>query len=169
MTKFSSSIVFAIGRAIEFDQLSRRKPDKFVFKLNKKMPITQKGIDIISEYYSSLNINGEYNDFSFLGALISSKILHNLGRRFNNFSYHGFEHYLSMELAMNAPIVTRIYDELYLAIIGAKRLGDTSRPSDDYTRFEPILACEQFLDNHYPSLIAHYKTLDLFIKTKLLL
>jgi glycosyltransferase involved in cell wall biosynthesis len=111
--------------------------------------VTCSGVDVVKEYYSPHNINGEFNYFSIFGALIYGPILHSINDAHRNFKFHGYEHYLSMQLAWACPTITRLRDACLLAVLGAPRIGGTERPMDHYTRLEPIVACQRFLESKY--------------------
>lgn len=129
--------------------------------------ITQPGIEIVPEYFSENNINGEYNNFSFFGALIASPVLHALGSNFFNYRYHGFEHYLSMDLALNSNLVTRLSAPCLQSVIGTPRIGGTERPNDHFTRLEPIVACGDFLKYKYFVLKKYFGDMGLFFVSQI--
>lgn len=124
--------------------------------------VVQPGIEIVQEYFSENNISGEYNNFSFFGALIVSPVLHAVGTNFLNYRYHGVEHYLSMDLAINSHFVTRLSAPCRLAVIGSPRIGGTERPTGFYTRLEPIAACQSFLKAKYMALREYYGDMEPF-------
>jgi hypothetical protein len=124
--------------------------------------LTQPGHEIVKEYFSYENICGEYNNFSFFGSLIYSPILVQLTNVYSSFRFHGSEHYLSMDLAINAPLVTRLRSPCILGVVNTPRIGGTERPSGHYTRFEPIFACDVFLKNKYAVLSSHYMDMTPF-------
>lgn len=118
------------------------------------------GIDIIEEYFSDVNICGEYNNFSFFGALIYSPLLNLLSQDYLSFRFHGAEHYLSMELALSSASISRVKEPCLHAIVGAPRIGGTQRPVDHYTRMEPIMACQKFLDKYELVLKRHLSSIS---------
>lgn len=130
--------------------------------LSREPEIIQPGIDLVKEYFSEQNISGEYNNFSFFGALISSPILHALGSRFFNYKYHGFEHYLSMDIATKSNLVSRLSTPCLMAVVGTPRIGGTERPTDHFTRLETIIACSDFLKNNYFTLKRYFKDMNPF-------
>jgi glycosyltransferase involved in cell wall biosynthesis len=120
------------------------------------------GIDIIKEYFSTDNICGEYNNFSFFGSLIYSPLLKLLSQDYLAFRFHGLEHYLSMELALSASSITRLKRPCLRAIVGAPRIGGTQRPTDFLTRIEPIMACQKFLEKYELILKNHLSSIEYF-------
>lgn len=130
--------------------------------LSKEPEIIQPGIDLVKEYFSEQNMTGEYNNFSFFGALISSPILHALGSSFFNYKYHGFEHYLSMDVATKSNLVCRLSAPCLMSVVGTPRIGGTERPTDHFTRLETIIACSDFLNNNYSILKSYFKDMDPF-------
>ena len=129
--------------------------------------IVLSGYEIVKEYFSEKNINGEYNDFSFFGALIVSSVIHAIESNFLNYRYHGFEHYLSMDLAINSSLVTRLSAPCLQAVIGSPRIGGTERPPDYFTRLEPIVACNDFLESKYFLLKKYFDDLGPFFTSQI--
>lgn len=144
------------------DALYEVKDSNVVERFPGESEVVQPGIEIVQEYFSENNINGEYNDFSFFGALIVSPVLHALDTNFNNYRYHGFEHYLSMDLAINSNFVARLSAPCKISVIDSPRIGGTERPCDHYTRLEPIAACQSFLKAKYMALREHYGDMEAF-------
>lgn len=139
---YPSSNIFAYEENYGMDLMSKKYFGVVDQGLNQSQA---HGIEIIREYFSNLNISGEYYNFSFAGSLIYAPILKALSSDYLAFRFHGMEHFLSMELALNASNVTRLNRPCLRVIVGAPRIGGTQRPGDFFTRLEPIVACQRFL------------------------
>jgi len=113
----------------------------------KSKILVHSGIALVDEYYSDLNLFGEYNSFSFFGALINGKVLTDIGASHMRFRYHGFEQYLSMHLALRCHLVARTNITCLRGIVGSPRIGGTQRPLNFFTRLEPIISAQKFIDD----------------------
>jgi len=156
-----SSVVFPSSKLISYekalDDFFENLEDGTIFVVPPELQcdeITQQGIDVTKEYFSNYNINGEYNYFSFFGALVDSSLIRGIGTNYLGFKFHGFEHYLSMRLSALAPKITRTKKLCYKCVFGAPRLGGTVRPENHFTRLEPILASQKFLED-FGALLIH--------------
>ena len=126
----------------------------------KSKILVHSGIDLVDEYYSDLNLCGDYNSFSFFGALINSKVLTDIGASHMSFKYHGFEQYLTMHLAIRCHLVARTNITCLRGIAGCPRIGGTQRPLNSFTRLEPIISSQKFIDDFEAILIASATSLE---------
>lgn len=169
MSKHGASVVFSSSKSYKYADLFSglsEEPNERLYSILSKFPyvheLTQPGHELIEEYFSAENICGEYNDFSFFGSLIYSPILNLISDDCFNYRFHGFEHYLSMDLAINAMLITRLRVPCMVGVLDSPRIGGTERPLDHYTRFESIAACDAFLRNKYPVLKSHFNEMKPF-------
>jgi len=174
LIRTGASVVFPSGCWVSYKDVLNNEADldqtnyiNILRTFPGESEMVQSGFEIVHEYFSEKNINGEYNDFSIFGALIVSSVIHALDSNFLNYRYHGFEHYLSMDLAINSSLVTRLSAPCLQAVIGSPRIGGTERPSDNFTRLEPIVACSDFLESKYFLLRKYFDDLEPFFTSQI--
>ena len=105
-------------------------------------------VEIIAKYYGDANNRGEYFDFSFWGTLFDGLLVRNFDDGHLRFRFHGFEQYVSLQLLLSVPRVLLMPDTLLQGFVGQARLGGYSRPTDDMSRIECLVACEDFLSRN---------------------
>lgn len=108
---------------------------------------------MINYYFSRHNINSEWTHFSFIGSLIDGALIKSMGISRPPLFYHGWEELISLYVLSVAKEVAIINRPLLILYTNNERLGWASRPSLNYTRFEPIYAEYYFLENYEPMLI----------------
>ncbi len=113
---------------------------------------------ILDKYFGEENARGEFSAFCLFGALIDGALIATFESGYKRFSFHGFEQYLSMLLALSANSVTFTPEPLIRDIVGQPRLGGHYRPIDAISRFECLQGCEDFLQRNY--FILRYKGID---------
>jgi hypothetical protein len=148
--KTSASIVMPRSKnfTIESKIDNNYKNNSIVVKSLFNENIELSGIEIIKNYFSDENINGEFFSFSFAGSLIDGGLLYSISRSRIGYRFHGMEQYISMELALNANKIFLLNQFHLINFLGHPRLGGTERPNNYLTRLEPILACEQLLNEN---------------------
>ena len=102
--------------------------------------------DLLSYYFSSHNLKGEYFGFSWAGALIDLSLLPSIPIS-TAFSIgpKGTEQFLSMLFLSVSESVYMVNDFLLHNFYGQPRLGGTQRTYGHLGRFNSLLACNYFL------------------------
>ena len=65
-----------------------------------------------------------------------------------------------MHLALRCPLVARTNITCLQNIIGSPKLGGTQRPLNSFTRLEPIISSQKFIDDFEAILIASATSLE---------
>lgn len=104
--------------------------------------------ELIELFYSAHNIQSEWSHFSFIGALIESCLLDAVDDLKCPYYDHGAEILVSLSLLIHSKRVFLMDSVTLVHTIGAKRYDTAVRPTNGYTRIEPIHAEDYFLDKY---------------------
>ncbi len=106
------------------------------------------------EYFFNLhNLNSEWSHFTFIGALIDGALVRALGVSRAPLYDHGLEEMLCLNFLSFSEDVMVIDEPLLILYTNNQRFGTAARPSNNYTRYEPIFIEFQYLEQYEPLLI----------------
>lgn len=97
-------------------------------------------LNLVNEFLGDMNLSGEYNRFSVLGALGRGHLFRPLASLSSPYRFHGWEFQNSMIFASQASQINLLRGELRVAVTGLKKYSGAQRPASDWTRVEHILA-----------------------------
>lgn len=103
---------------------------------------------IIHYFYSRPDSDTSFMGVNIFGCLINSTFYESAQIRVPPYSYHGCEEYLTMSVVLYAKKIAIIETTTCINLINNLRYDDTHRPDDFYTRFEPVLASNKFINDY---------------------
>lgn len=159
----SAQAVRASGESHDFTQLITGHPYDFGSPLQRHPAFFEdervvECSQILERYYGTENSRGDLFSFSFYGALFDGALMKKFDGGYRRFSFHGFEQYLSMQLALAANRVAFTPLPLLHDLVGQPRLGGHYRPVDAISRLECLEAGEQFIRRNFFAL--RYRDVD---------
>lgn len=122
---------------------------------------------LIHGFFSRHNLNSEWTHFTYIGALIDASVFRSIPDLFPPFYDHGGEIYISLSLLIFTNNVYIQNTPTLVHHLGAKRHGSAIRPTNGYTRYEPLAAQVRFL-NKYECLLQRKNVLVPSLRFKLL-
>ena len=109
---------------------------------------------ILIQYYFNLhNLHSEWSHFTYLGALLDGGFVRSVGINRNPTYDHGLEELISLTLLSYSEKVMVINEALVILYTNNTRLGSASRPTNNYTRYEPIFTEYEYLEKFESLLI----------------
>lgn len=107
---------------------------------------TVSSAELIQNFYSEKNINGEYYGFTIFGSLIDGFLFRHISPQWLRFRWHGAEQFLAMTVLLSVPKVALLAEPVLYNIVNNAKLGGTKRPDSAITRRECIAAAQMIIE-----------------------
>lgn len=104
--------------------------------------------EIIQDFYSEKNIDGEYYGFTIFGSLIDGFLFRHISPQWFRFRWHGAEQFLAMTMLLSVPKIALLAEPVLYNIVNNAKLGGTKRPDSAITRRECIAATQMIIETY---------------------